>query len=155
MSKEKNKGAYNIKLGFQQNSVFRLLVVGTVLGLKPNLRLCLLSRVCKKVWGFTQNLYNFGSYSEISPVHWAFFVPRVSQGYRSCVKLVKLNKFVGAWSFCVNLSTIAFGLWTLRTSRTRGCGIFGYTLICSVWLVLLEKGSLLSSFGKYIHLGTK
>ena len=72
LSREKSKVGASVKLGFKQNSVFKVLVVGTVLGLNTNLSLCPSSSVCEIVCGFVQRLDIFGQYSEFSLVDWAF-----------------------------------------------------------------------------------
>ena len=60
---------------------------------------------------------------------WELHTFRSNKGSTNCGILVKLSQIVRFWIFCVTHGSLAFGLWTLRTSRTRGSGSVGYTLI--------------------------
>ena len=54
----------------------------------------------------------------------------------------KTIEIVSFWIFCVTQSILAFGLWTLHTSRTQGSGVFvcnqGRNLVILVFFSLVK-----------------
>ena len=57
-------------------------------------------------------------------------------------KLVKMTLIVVFWRYCVNHISSAFGIWMLRSSRTRGMGVKWCTLVRNaVFLVFFTQKS--------------